>query len=75
MPPKSPCPRKSLKPSSRHAVAILCATILSATTLSAQGQERGPSPVSPQDLRAAIDQPAPASSLGALPAVAYWYWM
>jgi hypothetical protein len=32
-------------------VAILCAT-----TLSAQGQERGPSPVSPQDLRAAIDR-------------------
>jgi HEAT repeat protein len=56
MPPKSPCPRKSLKPSSRHAVAILCATILCATTLSAQGQERGPSPVSPQDLRAAIDR-------------------
>ena len=53
MPPKSPCPKKSLRPSRKlaGAVAVLCATVLSA-----QSPERGPSPVSPQDLDTAINR-------------------
>jgi PBS lyase HEAT-like repeat len=53
MPTESPCLKKSLRPSRKlaGAVAVLCATVLSA-----QSPERGPSPVSPQDLDTAINR-------------------
>jgi HEAT repeat protein len=53
MPAKSLCQKKSLRPSRSIAVA---GAILCAATLSLDGQERGPSPAAPQDLRAAIDR-------------------
>jgi HEAT repeat protein len=53
MPAKSPCQKKSLRPSRRLTVTV---AILSAVALNLQAQERGPSPVKPQDLRVAIDR-------------------
>src|SRR5687767_11245356 len=53
MPAKSPCLKKSLRRSRRLTIAgaIVCAAVVQA-----QGPERGPSPASPQELRAAIER-------------------
>jgi hypothetical protein len=53
MPAKSPYPKKSLRRSRRLTIAgaIVCAAVVHA-----QGPERGPSPASPQELRAAIER-------------------
>jgi HEAT repeat protein len=53
MPAKSLCQKKSQRPSRRRALAL---ALVCAATLGLHGQERGPSAVAPQDLRAAIDR-------------------
>ena len=53
MPPRPDCRKKNLRSSRKFAIVV---AFVSAATLSAQGPERGPSPASPEDLRAAIDR-------------------
>jgi HEAT repeat protein len=53
MPPRPDCQKKKLRPWRKLAIA---AAVVTAAVLSAQGPERGPSPASPQDLRAAINR-------------------
>src|SRR5688500_14291127 len=53
MPPEPDCQRKNLRRSRKLALA---AGLVLATALGAQGPERGPSPASPNDVRAAIDR-------------------
>jgi HEAT repeat protein len=53
MPPRPHCRKKNLRPSRKFALA---ASLVLATALGAQGPERGPSPASSKDVRAAIDR-------------------